>query len=119
LDVNPQQAKPFTMHGRAVSVDFFSTFQAPFRSGSPWSSSLEAHRARVVVLGADLAQRLFPLGNAVGSDLNLNERNYRIVGVLGPWNPSPRVVLLLSRLAVIWPAWRAASIPPAIASRGL
>ena len=29
------------------------------------------------------------------------------------------VVLLLSQLAVIWPAWRAASIPPAIASRGL
>jgi putative ABC transport system permease protein len=29
------------------------------------------------------------------------------------------VVLLLSQLAVIWPAWRAASIPPAIATRGL
>src|SRR5580698_10201414 len=90
LDVNPPQGKPFAMHARAVSADFFSMFQAPFRSGNPWSSSDEEHRARVVVLGADLAQRLFPEGNAVGSDLNLNERNYRIVGVLGPWNPSPR-----------------------------
>jgi putative ABC transport system permease protein len=64
LDVNPPQVKPFAMHARAVSA--------------------------VVVLGADLAQRLYPQGNAVGSELNLNERNYRIVGVLGPWNPSPR-----------------------------
>jgi putative ABC transport system permease protein len=90
LDVNPPQGKPFAMHARAVSADFFSMFQAPFRSGNPWSSSDEEHRARVVVLGADLAQRLFPEGNAVGSELNLNERDYRIVGVLGPWNPSPR-----------------------------
>jgi putative ABC transport system permease protein len=90
LDVNPPQVKPFAMHGRAVGADFFTMFQAPFRFGSPWSSSDEAHRARVVVLGADLAQRLFPQGNAVGSELNLNERDYRIVGVLGPWNPSPR-----------------------------
>jgi putative ABC transport system permease protein len=29
------------------------------------------------------------------------------------------IVLLLSQFAVIWPAWRAASIPPAIATRGL
>ncbi len=90
LAVSPQQARPFAMHGRAVGADFFSMFLAPFRFGGPWSSSDEAHRARVVVLGADLAQRLFPLGNAVGSELNLNDRDYRIVGVLGPWNPTPR-----------------------------
>jgi putative ABC transport system permease protein len=90
LDVSPPQGKPFAMHARAVSADFFNLFLAPFRSGSSWSSSDEAHRARVVVLGADLAQRLFPQGNAVGSELSLDERNYRIVGVLAPWNPSPR-----------------------------
>jgi putative ABC transport system permease protein len=38
------------------------------------------------------------------------------IGYIGT---SALVVLLLSQLAVIWPAWRAASIPPAIASRGL
>src|ERR1700761_614058 len=90
MDVSPQAGKPFAVHGRAVDADFFGMFRVPLRSGNPWSGADEEHRARVVILGADLAQRLFPLGNAVGSELSLNERNYRIVGVLGPWNPAPR-----------------------------
>lgn len=90
LDVSPQQSRPFAMHGRAVYADFFSMFQVPFQAGSAWGPGDEEQRARVVVLGAALAQRLFPHGDAVGSSLTLNERNYRIVGVLGAWNPTPQ-----------------------------
>ncbi|HTV77527.1 MAG TPA: ABC transporter permease [Steroidobacteraceae bacterium] len=90
LDISPQGSRPFAMHGRAVYEDFFSMFQVPFQAGSPWSAGDEAIRARVAVLGARLAQRLYPQGNAVGSELTLNERNYRIVGVLQAWNPTPQ-----------------------------
>ena len=38
---------------------------------------------------------------------------------LGYMGIAALIVLTLSQLAVIWPALRAASIPPAIATRGL
>ena len=57
-------------------------FDAPFAMGSGWTAADEAQHTRVVVLGATLAQRLFPAGNALGNVLSLNERDYRVVGVL-------------------------------------
>jgi putative ABC transport system permease protein len=90
LDVSPADAKPFALHGRAVSAEFFSMFDVPFHAGNAWSAAEEDARASVVVLGAKLAQRLFPQGNAVGGTVTLNERDYRIVGVLGDWNPTPQ-----------------------------
>jgi putative ABC transport system permease protein len=90
LDVSPADAKPFAMHGRAVSADFFKMFDVPFHAGNAWSTAEEDDRASVVVLGAKLAQRLFPQGHAVGGTVTLNERNYRIVGVLDDWNPTPQ-----------------------------
>ena len=90
IDVSPSGAKSFAMHGRAVYADFFRMFDVPFHAGNPWSPAQDEGRARVVVLGANLAQRLFPQGNAVGRTLVLDERQYRIAGVLAPWNPTPQ-----------------------------
>jgi putative ABC transport system permease protein len=90
VDLSPQGAKPFAMHGRAVYGDFFKMFDVPFRAGQPWGAAEDHGRARVIVLGAKLAQRLFPQGNALGNTLTLNERDYRIVGVLDIWNPTPQ-----------------------------
>jgi putative ABC transport system permease protein len=90
MDVSTPGARPFAMHGRAVYADFFKMFDVPFHAGSPWGSAEDKGRARVAILGAKLAQRLFPKGNALGSTLTLNEREYRIVGVLNPWNPTPQ-----------------------------
>jgi putative ABC transport system permease protein len=82
---------PFTATGRAVYADFFNMFEAPFRAGSPWSSQDEQDKSNVVVVGAKLAERLFPNGDAVGQTIVLNQRDYRIVGVLAPWNFQPRI----------------------------
>src|SRR3954454_6669954 len=41
----------------------------------------EEHRAPVVVLGADVAEELFPTGGALGKELNIDGRLFTIIGV--------------------------------------
>jgi putative ABC transport system permease protein len=93
FSVNPAAAEmlPFTAAGRAVYADFFKMFDAPFRAGAPWNSADEEDKANVVVLGAALAAKLFPSANAVGQTIVLDQRDYRIVGVLAPWRFQPRI----------------------------
>jgi len=83
-------ARPFTATGRAVYADFFPMFDVPFRSGSAWTAAADAGRANVVVVSAKLADKLFAGGRAVGRTIDLDRREYRIVGVLKPWDPQPR-----------------------------
>jgi putative ABC transport system permease protein len=90
-DVTPDRGRPFPATGRATYADFFTMFEAPFRSGAPWSQADDERRANVVVLSATLADKLFPHTDAVGKRINLDARDYRIVGVLAPWQPIPRV----------------------------
>ena len=91
-------ANPFTATARVAGRDFFAMFDAPFASGAAWSAADDEHRAAVAVIGAHLADRLFPNGGAVGRSVLLGERSYRIVGVLKPWHFQPRVYDLSSRL---------------------
>ncbi|HTV77525.1 MAG TPA: ABC transporter permease [Steroidobacteraceae bacterium] len=90
MDVRPAQGRPFQASGRATSADFFPMFEVPFASGAPWGQKEDDGRESVVVLGAKLAARAFPQGNAVGRTLNLGGRDYRVLGVLKPWAPLPR-----------------------------
>lgn len=87
---------PFSATGRAVYTDFFQMFNVPFESGSAWNASDDENRANVVVLGHALAQKLFPRGNAAGHVVRLNRQDYRIVGVVGRWDPQPRFYDLTS-----------------------
>jgi putative ABC transport system permease protein len=82
---------PFSVAGRAVYADFFKMFEAPFQTGAIWNIHDEEDKANVVVIGAMLAAKLFPSGDAVGQTIVLNQHNYRIVGVLAPWNFQPRI----------------------------
>jgi putative ABC transport system permease protein len=86
--ITPEQTgtQPFVVAGRAAFADFFRMFDVPFRYGSPWSAADDEARADVVVIGARLAERLFPNANPVGRTID----RYRIVGVLQPWRPTPR-----------------------------
>jgi len=88
-DVTPEKGDAFSETGRATYRDFFAMFEVPFHSGGPWSSQDDADRANVVVLGATLAARLFPGAEALGRTVSLEGRQYRVVGVLNPWNPLP------------------------------
>jgi len=91
LDVRPVGGgRPFQAAGRATSADFFPMFEVPFASGAPWGQKEDDGRESVAVLGAKLAARAFPQGDAVGKTLNLGGRDYRVLGVLKPWAPLPR-----------------------------
>ena len=90
-DVTPDRGRPFPASGRATYADFFTMFEAPFRSGGPWSQADDAQRANVVVLSAKLADKVFAHTDAVGQKITLDARDYRVVGVLAPWQPIPRV----------------------------
>lgn len=65
-------------------------FDAPFAAGSHWTAKADTDRARVVVLNSELAQRLFgSAAAAVGQLLRIQDREFRVVGVLNDWHPVP------------------------------
>jgi putative ABC transport system permease protein len=84
------QRAPFAQEGDAVSGDFFAMFDAPFRYGAGWRASDDDQRAAVVVISSGLNQKLFGGANSVGRQITLDTHAYRVVGVLGDWNPRPR-----------------------------
>ncbi|MDO1529177.1 ABC transporter permease [Fulvimonas sp. R45] len=91
VPVRPAQAgqRPFFEHGHYVTADFFPMFATPFRAGSGWSARDDEDRARVAVLNAGLARRLFGGAPAVGRTVRLKDTDFRVVGVLDDWHPQP------------------------------
>jgi putative ABC transport system permease protein len=81
---------PFQAPTRATYTDFFKMFEVPFLYGGPWSASDDADRAFVAVISRDLNDRVFGGANSVGRTLNLDNHEYRVVGVLDRWQPLPR-----------------------------
>jgi putative ABC transport system permease protein len=89
-DISPVGARAFRAGGRATSRDFFAMFDVPFRSGAAWDRAAEEKRENVVVLGARLADRVFPHTDPLGKVISLSDHDYRIVGVVDLWAPMPR-----------------------------
>jgi len=75
---------------RFTTPGFFSLFGVPFLDGHGWSDDDEEKRARVVVLGQHLAERLFGNANeAVGHSVRLGDADFRVIGVIRRWQPVP------------------------------
>lgn len=83
-------ASSMSLAGDAVTADFFTMFDTPFRFGGGWSTDDDNRHASVAVISQRLNQRLFGGRNSVGHDIQLDGHAYRIVGVLDDWNPRPR-----------------------------
>ena len=81
---------PFQVQVRATYTDFFSMFQTPFMAGGPWSADDDKNHTDVAVITQKLNDKLFGGGNSVGKTLNLDNHEFRIVGVMGPWEPTPQ-----------------------------
>src|SRR5580692_10617841 len=79
---NPQ-LRPFQVQARAAYTDFFSMFDVPFHYGAPG-------HADVVVITRELNDKMFGGENSVGKTLNLDNHDYRVVGVLDKWQPIPK-----------------------------
>jgi len=76
--------------GDAVTADFFSMFDVPFRFGSGWTTDDDAHGATVAVISRHLNETLFGGKNSIGQEIRLDGQLFRIGGVLEDWNPRPR-----------------------------
>jgi putative ABC transport system permease protein len=83
------------------NADYLATTNFTFSQGRFYTET-ESNSARdVAVIGSDVAQNLFPYGNAVGNYIKVGNVNFRVVGVLseqgsfilGDFNPDKRVYI--------------------------
>jgi putative ABC transport system permease protein len=81
---------PINVSGHAVYGEFFPMLDVPFKYGSGWSAQDDQERAHVVVISGKLDQKLFGGANSVGKTVDIEGKDYRVVGVIGDWNPQPR-----------------------------
>jgi putative ABC transport system permease protein len=90
--IDPQRTglAPFYVDSRWASADFFQMFRVPFIAGGPWSALDDTRSSRVVVLGRELAQKIFGETDVVGRSLRVEGTDLRIVGVIDDWRPAPR-----------------------------
>ncbi len=90
--VVPTQAgkHPLNVSGHAVYGEFFPMLDVPFLYGGGWSAEEDAQRAAVAVISSKLNEKLFGAVNSVGKTVNIEGRDYRVVGVLDHWDPQPR-----------------------------
>jgi putative ABC transport system permease protein len=88
--VPPQGAThAFNEAARYTTADFFTLFDVPFVDGGGWTAGDDDKHARVVVIARDFAEKLYGTSHAVGQTLRLGKYDFRVVGVIDHWNPSP------------------------------
>ncbi len=80
---------PFSTEARYTSADFFALFETPFAHGRGWTAAEDAGRARIAVISRELNEKLYGGGDSVGKTVRLNENEFRIIGVLDRWRPTP------------------------------
>ena len=84
---DPKQGKPFNQDVRLVFTDFFGMFNVPFKYGGPWDKAADAKPEQVVVIDSAMNERLFNKANSVGKTVRIDQRDYKVVGVLDTWKP--------------------------------
>jgi len=87
---DPKIGQPYAEDVRLVFADFFTMFNVPFQYGGPWDKAADAKPEPVIVIDQNTNQKLFGGANSVGRTVRLEDRNYKVAGVLGPWNPPLR-----------------------------
>jgi putative ABC transport system permease protein len=94
-------------NGMATTASFFEMFDVPLAAGRVWTADEDAQGADVAVITTEFARRLFGDEAAVGRTLRLQDRDYRVVGVIGDWQPLPKVYRMLgsSPAALPEPFW--------------
>ncbi len=81
---------PAPVQTRVTSSDFFAMFDVPFLHGGGWNAEADWAPAPVIVLSRMLNEQLFGGANSVGRTLRWRDREFRIVGVLDYWRPTPK-----------------------------
>jgi putative ABC transport system permease protein len=82
--------RPVRARTRVTTSDFFGMFDVPFQFGGGWSTAADNGPEPFIVLSRRMNDRLFGGDNSVGRTVRWNDREFRVVGVLGDWLPLPR-----------------------------
>ncbi|MEO9216128.1 MAG: ABC transporter permease [Rhodanobacter sp.] len=82
-------AKPMGLPILATTSDFFPMFGVPFIHGGPWTSADDSSKARVAVLSRSAYGRLFQGAEGIGQSIRLGQWDFRVVGVIDDWRPTP------------------------------
>jgi putative ABC transport system permease protein len=82
--------KPFSAMLRVTTHEFFPMFDVPFQYGQGWDATADEGPQPVVVLDHETNEKVFGGTNSVGQTIKLGKVEYRVVGVLKPWAPSPK-----------------------------
>ncbi len=92
LTVHPERPdlRPFRQMVRLCFADFFALFDVPFRYGGGWNRAADQGPEPLVVLDAATNQKLFGDADSTGRTVRIEDRDFRIVGVLGAWRPIPK-----------------------------
>ena len=80
---------PRPRNARFAGADFFGMFGLRFRSGGGWTAADEASGAAVVVLAPWLNGQLFDGADSVGRTIMIDDRPFRVAGVLADEQPFP------------------------------
>ncbi|MGI2258976.1 ABC transporter permease [Shewanella sp. GXUN23E] len=75
---------------RVTDRDFFAMFAVPFLYGGPWDASIDREPARVTVIAKVINDKLFGGRNSVGEVIFLNDKAFRVVGVIDDWQVLPK-----------------------------
>jgi len=86
----PKAGKPYQEIVRLTFGDFFSMFNVPFQYGGPWDKAADAKPEQVIVISQATNEKIFGGGNSVGKSVRIEDRDYKVVGVVGDWRPTIR-----------------------------
>ena len=87
--------RPQLVQGAAVNNDFFSMFDVPFAKGGAWSAADDERGGAVAVISRSLADKVFGDADPVGKTVRLDNRDYRVSGVIDKWEPLPKFYRLV------------------------
>jgi putative ABC transport system permease protein len=79
---NGQKAKNVILEGDMASARI--VYDLPISQGRWFDDFDDQHRTPVINLGAETAQTLFPEGNPIGKEINIEGQLFRVIGVMDP-----------------------------------
>ena len=87
---DPKVGRPFKAVARMCFADFFRMFEPPFDHGSGWDRNVDNGPEPVIVLSQKTNQKLFGGENSVGRTVRVEDREFKVVGILQEWRPIPK-----------------------------
>jgi putative ABC transport system permease protein len=82
ISVRNQEIEMSNATVQGASSDYFQMGVTNLAEGRYFTADEEARRGKVAVIGIDVANTLFPFSNAIDEDVQIEGREYRVVGVL-------------------------------------